>query len=189
MTAERVISESDRSGLQIGEKGIEGEVFLGRSRSQLRKGQRGVRSKALALREKFVLHRYETERGKEYALHGFSRRLDGLAHCVERVFDLPKRNSLVEAASNIQSFIINVSGCCNNSAWVWVFQKNVTLEDGSDLPQHGSPHTVDPSDAAEYVELEDKIYKATLLGDISLVESFELAALMRLSPFMVHSAT
>ncbi|SCX13040.1 hypothetical protein DSM25559_1164 [Agrobacterium rosae] len=48
---------------------------------------------------------------------------------------------------------------------------------------------MDPSDAAEYVELEDKIYKATLLGDISLVESFELAALMRLSPFMVHSAT
>jgi hypothetical protein len=49
---------------------LKGKFFSEEAVQQLRKGQRGVRSKALALREKFVLHRYETERGKEYALHG-----------------------------------------------------------------------------------------------------------------------
>lgn len=71
-----------------------------------------------------------------------------------------------------------------------MFEKNVTLEDGSDLPQS----MVRPTQWTLPMRLNTSNWKIRFtrqlyFGDISLVESFELAALMRLSPFMVHSAT
>lgn len=105
--------------------------------------EKGIPAKALELREKFVLHVFKSTKAREYALHGFARRLDGLAYCIKAVFEavpplldgLPQRQSLVAAAALIQSFVINVSGCCDNLGWVWVFEQNVTLENGSALPQ------------------------------------------------------
>ncbi|TBY12097.1 hypothetical protein [Rhizobium laguerreae] len=122
---------------------VVGQHFSEKALADLENALAEVTPKALALREKYVRHSFNTARGKEYALHGFARRLDGLAHCINTVFKavppdgngIPERESLIKAAVNIQAFLINVAGCCDNAAWVWVFEKGVTHSDGSALAQ------------------------------------------------------
>ncbi len=117
--------------------------FSEEATEELLLAEKGITAKALELREKFVLHGFKSTKAKEYTLQGFARRLDGLAYSIKSVFEavppdldgIPERQSLVAAAALIQSFVINVSGCCDNLGWVWALERNVTLEDGSALPQ------------------------------------------------------
>jgi hypothetical protein len=89
----------------------------------------------------YVERDYIDERAREFAIQAFSRRLKTLVRCVENVFDifppdcvdLPTRDDLIDGAINIQTFVFNVFGSTDNLAWIWVREKNVTLENGSPI--------------------------------------------------------
>jgi hypothetical protein len=95
-----------------------------------------------ALRERFVMFRFQTQGAREHADQGFSRRLGTLVRCVERVFellppdlvDVPERDEAVDATINIQAFVFNAFGCCENLALIWVFEKDVRLPNNRPLP-------------------------------------------------------
>jgi hypothetical protein len=80
--------------------------------------------------------------GKEFALHGFLRRLKTIERCIENVFTAipphtitpPTDEARSDATNNIQSAMFNVYGCADNLAWVWVHERNLTRPDGSAVP-------------------------------------------------------
>lgn len=90
----------------------------------------------------FLSVNYGNTKAREYATHGFVRRLGTLARCIEKVFEilppectgLPSRSQLLDAAIYVQAFIFNVFGSFDNLAWIWVYETNVTKYDGSPLP-------------------------------------------------------
>jgi hypothetical protein len=76
---------------------------------------------------------WKTAGGREYATHGFSRRLGTLRRALLNVYKLippgtvrvPTRDRLHDAQINIQACIANVYGCIDNLAWVWVYEKGL----------------------------------------------------------------
>jgi hypothetical protein len=84
---------------------------------------------------------YAIPMAREYAHHGFGRRLGMLIHSIETVFDVlppdldevPDRERVLEATVAIQAFVINAQGCIDNLAWIWVAEKAVKEADGSGI--------------------------------------------------------
>jgi len=84
---------------------------------------------------------YQTARGREFALHGFLRRIGTLRRCVDRVFallppaleNIPNDDTREDATIALQAFIFNVFGCLDNLTWVWVEEKAVRKADGTPL--------------------------------------------------------
>jgi hypothetical protein len=81
-------------------------------------------------------------RAREFAVHGFARRLKIITRCIRRVFEiipparsqLPTEHELSDAAIHVQAFIFNVFGCLDNLAWVWVSEIDLRKDDGTPLP-------------------------------------------------------
>lgn len=94
-----------------------------------------------AIRTSYIAHQFRDPRAREFATHGFGRRLGHLIHSVERVFELlpphldeiPDRRITIEATTHIQAFVMNAFGCCDNLAWVWVSEKEVRRPNGGEL--------------------------------------------------------
>lgn len=94
-----------------------------------------------SLVKSYVFRDYESSKAREYATHGFIRRLQIMVRCIERVFDIlpPDRTELADdderqdAVINIQAFVFNVYGCIDNLAWVWVQEKKIANRDGSQI--------------------------------------------------------
>lgn len=94
------------------------------------------------LMSRYVTREYNVSRAQEYAIQGFSRRLKTLVRCIDMVFEilpperteLPTSEQLSDAAINLQAFVINVFGCTDNLAWIWVREKRITKDDGSRIP-------------------------------------------------------
>jgi hypothetical protein len=107
----------------------------------LNKGREDVRRQFAELREIYISRTYKTDRAREYAAYGFSRRLGILVRTIDQVFeilppdreDIPERDEVVDASIAIQSFIFNTFGCLDNLAWIWVFEKGVKNDDGTEL--------------------------------------------------------
>jgi hypothetical protein len=89
----------------------------------------------------FFDRKYRSERGSEFAMQGFTRRLRTLRRCIDRVFvllppesgDIPTDEAREDATIALQAFIFNVFGCLDNLARVWVEEKSVRKPDGSPL--------------------------------------------------------
>jgi hypothetical protein len=85
--------------------------------------------------------KYLTERGQEYAVHGFCRRLDLLRTVIDQVFmalpperdDIPEREKIMSATIAIQAFWMNLVGCLDNLAWIWVYERGVKASSGDEL--------------------------------------------------------
>ena len=107
----------------------------------LRVGLAEVQPKLSALRERLVLHPFQTPGAREHADHGLARRLGTLARCIERTFELlppdldevPERDRTLDAAINIQAFVVSTFGCCENIAWIWVHERKVLRPNGQPL--------------------------------------------------------
>jgi hypothetical protein len=64
-----------------------------------------------------------------------------MLHCIDTVFEtippaleeIPPRKTVMEATVAIQAFVINVQGCIDNLAWVWVAEKNVRESDNTEI--------------------------------------------------------
>ena len=76
---------------------------------------------------------FKNELAREYAHHGFGRRLGTLRRCMENVFKIvpphttkiPERSRLYDAQINIQAFVANVYGAVDNLAWMWVHERDL----------------------------------------------------------------
>jgi len=89
----------------------------------------------------YCFREFDNEKAREFARHGFSRRIRTLARCVERVFEavppgqsnIPDSESIKDAEIYIQSMLINVFGCIDNLAWIWVLETGVSKPNGKVL--------------------------------------------------------
>ena len=76
---------------------------------------------------------YNETRADEYAKHGFLRRFMTIKRCIEKIFEIlppdqdnrPSTEDLTEAKIYLHAFIMNVFGCLDNLAWVWVYEKGL----------------------------------------------------------------
>lgn len=92
-----------------------------------------VERKTNNLLMKYAYRPWKTDRGREYATHGFSRRLGTLRRALLNVYKIippgaaqvPPRDKLYDAQINIQACIANVYGCIDNLAWVWVYENGL----------------------------------------------------------------
>ncbi|MEI9803497.1 MAG: hypothetical protein WDN48_02235, partial [Pseudolabrys sp.] len=83
-----------------------------------------------ALKDKLVARSYKSDRGRAYTFEGLIRRLDTMIRAIDYVFeilppqleDTPTIDDTVIATILIQSFVINVQGCLDNLAWIWVYE-------------------------------------------------------------------
>ncbi|MBI2241486.1 MAG: hypothetical protein HYU59_11885 [Magnetospirillum gryphiswaldense] len=115
--------------------------FTAQQLDELRQEQAEVGRKCEALLERLLVYGFRTEGGREHIHHGLARRLGTLTRCVEQVFALlppdleaiPERAVVVDATVNIQAFVMNAFGFCENVAWVWVHERGVTRPDGRPL--------------------------------------------------------
>jgi hypothetical protein len=114
------------------------------TQEQLEKVNRGhgeVHERFADLRQQYMIKNYRNGCAKEYAFHGFCRRLGTLVKCIDRVFEIlpadreeiPSRDEVVDATINIQAFVLNTFGCLDNLAWVWVYEKDVRRKGETEL--------------------------------------------------------
>jgi hypothetical protein len=101
-----------------------------------------VRS-CMRLQERCLTYKFKNERAQEFARHGLARRLSCLVRSITNTFSLlppeldqlPPTDSLHDAEIQIQAFVINVFGCIDNLAWIWVEERNVkNPKNGEALP-------------------------------------------------------
>lgn len=104
------------------------------------KGQ--IEQKYQALLLHYTQRQYRTERGREFATQGFSRRLGTLKRCIENVFQslppdlegIPDAHRVTDATIVLQAFLFNVFGCLDNLTWVWVKETDLKRPNGQPLP-------------------------------------------------------
>lgn len=116
--------------------------FTAEALDDLHQGLEELHDQFAELRERYVLRPFQNAGAREHADHGFSRRLSTMVRCVDRVFeilppdgaDIPTRDETVDATINIQSFVMNAFGCCENLAWIWVLERGVVRPNGAALP-------------------------------------------------------
>ncbi len=90
-----------------------------------------VDRRANTLLMKYTYNSWKTDKAREYATHGFSRRVSTLRRALLNVYKIippgtvriPSRDQLYDAQINIQACVANVYGCIDNLAWVWVYEK------------------------------------------------------------------
>ncbi|MER8949474.1 hypothetical protein NKI23_26315, partial [Mesorhizobium sp. M0809] len=80
---------------------------------KLHAGREDMHRQFAELRDRFLGRKYQTERGHEFAYHGFSRRLGTMVRAVDVVFEklppeldeIPERDAVVDATLAIQAFV------------------------------------------------------------------------------------
>lgn len=100
-----------------------------------------VKPKLATLQERIVIRPFRAALAREHADHGLARRLGVMARCIERTFELlppdldeiPDTERTLDAAINIQAFVMSSFGCCENIAWIWVSERDVRLPTGAPL--------------------------------------------------------
>src|SRR5687767_10255964 len=108
---------------------------------KLHAGRNEMHRQFAELRERFLSRKYRTERGHEFAYHGFGRRLGTMVRAVDVVFKelppkldaIPDKDTVVDATLMIQAFVLNAFGCLDNLAWIWVCEKPVLNAEGKEL--------------------------------------------------------
>ncbi len=109
---------------------------------QLEKERLTMFDKYANLMNAYIYRSYNVERAREHAYNGFSRRLKTLVRCIENIFEtlppdqvaLPTREDLSDVTINLQAFLFNVFGCVDNLAWILVWEKKLTKDNGSPIP-------------------------------------------------------
>jgi hypothetical protein len=117
------------------------EYFTPEALKKLAADYRAIDTKHAALMKAFLSRQYREARGKEFAKHGFMRRIKSMSRAIENVFtllppermDIPSREQRHDAEINIQAFVFNTFAATDNLAWIWVSEKNVRKPDGGEL--------------------------------------------------------
>jgi hypothetical protein len=101
--------------------------------ADFKRGHQDVRHSWRDLQVRIVTRPYRNDRAREYAMHGLARRIGTLVRCIDRVYDLlppeqddfPVRDVVEDTTINIQAFVFNLFGGCDNLAWVWVYDRDI----------------------------------------------------------------
>ena len=104
----------------------------------------GLMKRRVDLSLRFTDREYVKSEAKEYAIHGFCRRLGVMGRTIDNVFSLlpveskciPEKETIDDATINIHAFLVNAIGCYDNLAWIWVHEKSITQKNGSELSVH-----------------------------------------------------
>jgi hypothetical protein len=107
----------------------------------LNKAKDDLHDKFDTLKDALIARKFTTDRGRAYAFEGLVRRLDTMIRAIDYVFDVlppekedvPDTDDTVAATILIQSFVINVQGCLDNLAWIWVYETDQKDDLGRDL--------------------------------------------------------
>jgi hypothetical protein len=91
--------------------------------------------------ENLLNYQFTNARAEEYARHGVGRRISTVARCIRNVFELlppnletiPTIDETYDALIQLQTHIINVFGCVDNLAWMWVLETDLKAPDGTNL--------------------------------------------------------
>lgn len=81
-------------------------------------------------------HPFQNEVAREYAQHGFARRVGTLNRCIQNIFRIippgtvkvPSRDRLYDGQIQVQSFVANVFGSIDNLAWVFVHERGLDIK-------------------------------------------------------------
>ena len=81
----------------------------------------------------FTYAPFKSEKAREYAIQGFSRRVSTVTKAIKNTFrivpptraKIPSREKLYDAQINIQACVANLYGCVDNLAWIWVYEKGL----------------------------------------------------------------
>ena len=76
---------------------------------------------------------FTSPRAREYAQHGFSRRVGTLSKSIRNLYriippetvEVPDRELLYDAQINIQACVANTYGCIDNLAWIWIYESGL----------------------------------------------------------------
>jgi len=109
--------------------------FTHEQAAELNRAHLEVQKKFANIRDQYIIRNYVSARAKEYAWHGFARRLGTVVRCIDRVFEflppdqlaIPGRDEIEDATINIQAFVLNVFGGIDNLAWIWVEEKALEI--------------------------------------------------------------
>jgi hypothetical protein len=118
-----------------------GMYYSEQSLAELQRGFDDIPSKYTALLFAFNDRSYTAARAREFAMHGFIRRLATLRRCIGLVFtllppassDIPSETATEEATIAVQAFLFNVYGCMDNLAWTWVEERGLRTTNGKPL--------------------------------------------------------
>jgi hypothetical protein len=99
--------------------------FTAKNIIQINEKVQSIDSKTSRLLLRYAGHSFSDMNAKEYAHHGFARRIQTLDRCIESVFnmippdarEIPSKAMLYDAQINIQSAIGNTYGCVDNLVW------------------------------------------------------------------------
>lgn len=102
-----------------------------------------VQPKYVFLIDQFTTRHYQQPRAREFAQHGFSRRLKTITRCIEQVFALIPPDADGEQSAEIradteiciQAFVSNVFGTIDNLAWIWTYERQVVQTNGQPPPR------------------------------------------------------
>ena len=84
---------------------------------------------------------FKTPKAREFAEHGFCRRVNLMAHCIRVVFEkIPPSTThplnlekVLDATIYLQVFRFNVFGCLDNLAHIWVEEMNIKQDNGKKI--------------------------------------------------------
>ncbi len=105
---------------------------------RLAKELEAIQANSNRIMSSYVLRDFKNPRAREFATHGFPRRIKLLAHCIELIFeDLPpgtdkppNSDEILDVTIYLQAFVFNVFGCTDNLAHIWAREQDLKKEDG-----------------------------------------------------------
>lgn len=94
-----------------------------------------------SLRISSASSQFRSDKADEFYKHGFLRRLGLINRCINRVYEIQKpqstslldKNELHDLIMSLQCHTLNVYGALDNLAWIWVYEKDLRKEDGTEL--------------------------------------------------------
>lgn len=159
---------------------------------RIARAKQRIEQKRRQLIESLIVRNYPTPRAREFALHGFGRRFSTLKECIDFVFHalppesaaIPSDHDLTLATIAFQAHLINLFGCLDNLAWLWVEERGVTLPSGQPLPERkvgmGQSYKIVrnsfPDDFRNYLVTRDQWFSA--------MEKFRHALAHRIAPYI-----
>jgi hypothetical protein len=160
-----------------------------------------IPAKTQALLSQFIAYPYRDAKAREYAMHGFCRRISTLARCLRNVFtvmpleraDSPSSDERTDATINLQAFLFNAFGCLDNLAHILICEKQLVRADGKLFPPSRIGLGPDKTEFRAALSPDLSGYLATLDDWFEYLKDFRHALAHRIPiyipPYIVTSAT
>lgn len=115
--------------------------FSAETLAKLTETRADIKARFDELQTLLLSRKFKSPRAEEYARQGLGRRLDEMNRAIDFIFDIvppeqeepPEQDNRVVTTMLLQSYFMNVQGCLDNIAWIWVYETNQKDRDGSEL--------------------------------------------------------